>query len=386
MRARLGLVTLYLALAPGLAACESRGKALGGESTAPPSAPARAAALSAQLEPPLPTPVASAALAVARSLQATALRLAPAVGHVPRLVFGKGVLGQLTEDGLRVYSTRDASLVASAPLETPRAVLALADGALLAIGASAMLRVELGHRPVSLPKPVFLPGAEVFADAVQPDRIWIFEGRRAPPRFAGYRLAKGAQVVLLPEQEIALESAAGGVVGTTREGVWLYFTAGRIERFGPGGARLRSLKTPELAVPFLSLPTRRLDQQHFLDEHGLLTRALVTPHFRKLSQHDLGLAPFAAAVADEGRLLAIVAVVGEGPTFELRLFDEALSEQGRAPLLTEPPTGRDDWVQVVTRNLHLAAAPRERLLAVGGPDRVLIFDAQAKQVLSIPSR
>jgi hypothetical protein len=105
-----------------------------------------------------------------------------------------------------------------------------------------------------------------------------------------------------------------------------------------------------------------------------------------LSQHDLALAPFAAAVADEGRLLAIIAVVGEGPTFELRLFDEALSEQGRALLPAEPPTGRDDWVQVVTRNLHLSAAPRERLLAVGGPDRVLIFDARAKQVLSIPSR
>jgi hypothetical protein len=380
-------VTLYLALVPGLSACESRAKPPDGESTEPPRAAARAAALSAQLEPlPSPPPVASAALAVARSLQATALRLAPAAGHVPRLVLGKGVLGQLTEDSLRVYSTHDASLVVSAPLEAPRAVLTLADGGLLAIGASVMVRVEPGHKPVSLPKPLLLPGAEVFADAIQPDRIWIFERRRAPPRLSGYRLAKGSQLVLLPEQEIELESAAGGVVGTTREGVWLYFTAGRIERFGPGGARLSRLTTPELAAPVLSLPTRRLDQQYFLDEQGLLTRALVTPHFRKLSRHDLALAPFAAAVADGGRLLAIIAVVGEGPTFELRLFDEVLSEQGRALLPAEPPTGRDDWVQVVTRNLHLAAAPRERLLAVGGPDRVLIFDARAKQVLSIPSR
>jgi hypothetical protein len=386
MRARLGIVTLYLALAPALSACESRAKPPGEEPAEPPRSPDRAAALSAQLEPRPPAPVTSAALAVARSLQASALRLAPAAGHVPRLVLGKGLLGQLTADSLRVYSTRDASLLVNAPLATPRAVLTLADGALLAIGASAMLRVEPGHQPVSLPKPVFLPGSEVFADAMQADRIWIFEGHRTPPRLAGYRLAKGPRVVLLPEQQIELESAPGGVVGTTREGVWLYFTAGRVERFGPGGARLSGLTTPELSAPFLSLPTRRLDQQYLLDEQGVLMRALVTPRFRKLSQRDLSLAPFAAAVADEGRLLAIVAVAGEGPTFELRLFDEALSEQGRARLPAEPPTGRDDWVQVVTRNLHLSAAPRERLLAVGGPDRVLIFDGQARQVLSIPSR
>jgi hypothetical protein len=387
MRAWLGVVTLSLALAQ-LSACDSREKPRppDGESGALRQAVERTAP-SAQLEPlPPPRPVASAALAVSRSLQANALRLAPAGGRVPRLVLGKGVLGQLTEDSLRVYSTRDASLLVSAPLEKPRALLTLADGALLALGATVMLRVEPGHQPLSFPKPVLLPGADVFADAVQADRIWIFEGRRAPPRLSGYRLTKGSQRVLLPEQELELESPAGGVVGTTREGVWLYFTAGRAERFGPGGARLKGLTTSELAAPSWSLPTRRLDQQYLIDERGQVTRALVTPHFRKLSRHELGLLPFAAAVADEGQLLAIVAVVGDGPTFELRLFDQALLEQGRAALPAEPPTGRDDWVQVVTRNLHLAAAPREPLVAVGGPDGALIFDARAKQVLSIPSR
>jgi hypothetical protein len=325
-------------------------------------------------------------LATERSLQATRLRLPPTPGHVPRLVLGKGVVGQLTEDSLRVYSTRDASLLSSAPLEAPRAVLALADGSLLAIGARAMLRVEPGHKPVSLSKPVFLPGADVFADAVQADRMWIFDGRRAPPRLASYRLEKGGPLVQLPEQELELESPSGGVLGTTREGVWQYFSSGRIERFGPGGARLKTLTTPDLDQNLIVLPTRRLDQQYLLSESGKLTRALVTPHFRKLSEHELGLVPFAAAVADEGRLLAVITVVSEGPTFELRLFDDKLVQRCRVLLPAEPPTGRDDWVQVVTRNLRLAGAAREPLVTVGGPDRVLIFDGQCKNVLSIPSR
>lgn len=381
MRAVLGLVMLCWSTLLGLPGCESRPKPDTSELEPDP----RATPLPLPLEPP-PRAAPSAALAIERSLQEKALRLAPTSGHVPRLVLGKGVVGQLTADSVRVFSTRDASLLVEAPLEAPRAVLTLADGALLAIGARAMLRLEAGHKPAAFPKPMLLPGAEVFADAVQADRIWIFEGRRAPPRLAGYRLASGTQLVLLPEQEIDLESPSGGAVGTTREGVWLYFTPGRVERFGPGGARLKGFATPELEGQFLLLPTRRLDQQYLLNEAGQLTRALVTPLFRKLSRHELGLAPFAAAMADEGRLLAVIALAGEGPRFELRLFDEALALRGRALLPSEPATGRDDWVQVVTRNLQLAGAAREPLVAVGGPERVQIFDDQGKAVLSIPSR
>jgi hypothetical protein len=123
-----------------------------------------------------------------------------------------------------------------------------------------------------------------------------------------------------------------------------------------------------------------------LGDDGQLSRALVTPLFRKLSQVDLGLVPFAADVGDEGRLLAVVAVSGEGPSFELRLFDERLQASGRAALTAEQPTGGDDWVQVVTRNLELACEPRGARVAVGGPDRAVVFDAAAKQILAIPSR
>lgn len=338
---------------------------------------------------PRPAPsVSDAALTVERSIQASKLRLPTRREHVPRLSFGDGVLGQLTANALRVYSTSDASLVVEAPLEAPRAVVTLADGALLALGSSAMLRIE-GKKVTRLPRPVFLPGAELYADAVQRDRIWIFEGRRPAgqrPKLSSFRLQPGVQMLLLAEQEIELESPSGGVFGTTREGVWLYFGAERLERFGPGGARLKGFGLPELLRPFLPLPTRRLDQAYLLGDDGQLTRALVTPHFRKLAQVELGLAPFAADVGDEGRLLAVVAVTGEGPSFELRSFDEQLQPSGRAALAADAPNGRDDWVQVVTRNLELACEPRGTRIAVGGPDRVVLFDARAQQILSIASR
>jgi hypothetical protein len=388
MRLPSGIVLCCVLFAHALLGCNSRPGADQGR-PAPPGAGASPLPADSLLLTPRPAPTRSeAALAIERSLQARSLRLPPRREHVPRLAFGKGVLGQLTAGALRVFSTTDGSLVREVPLQAPRAVVALADGALLAIGVNALLRVE-GDKVSTLPRPVFLPGAELYADAVALDRVWIFEGQRSAgqrPRLSSFRLAAGEQKLLLPEQEIELESPSGGTFGTTREGVWLYFGAERLERFGPGGARLKGFGLPELSRPFSVLPARRLDQSYLLGDDGRVIRALVTPLFRKLSEVDLGLVPFAAQVGDEGRLLAVVAVSGEGPSFELRLFDERLEPTGRTALTAEQPTGSDDWVQVVTRNLHLTCEPRGPLVAVGGPDRVLIFNREAKQVLSIPSR
>jgi hypothetical protein len=329
---------------------------------------------------------ADAALEVQRDLQAR-LRPAPRRDNAPRLAFARGVVAQLTSDAVRVYSALDGSLVLAASLDLPRAVVALADGALLGVGGRAMVRID-GKKVTSLSKPVFLPGADLFADAIAPDRIWIARGRlsSAPPSLSSYVLAPGSDGVMLPEQVLDLDAPSGGSFGLTREGVWLYFTGERIDRFAPAGARLGRLAAPGLKGSFFALPTRRLDQEYLLDDDGHLTRALVTPLFRRLSEAELGVAPLAACVANGARVLAVLALVGVGPRFELRLFDEKLLPMGSVPLSAPGPTGREDWVQVVTRNLELACDPHQDRIAVGGPDQVQILDGRGQLTLSIPSR
>jgi hypothetical protein len=332
-------------------------------------------------------PAASAAAReLTRSLQGRALRLPLRREHRPRLAFGRGVLARLTSEGVSVHSTTDGALVSQHPLEGPRALLSLADGALLAIGARQMSRIEPHGKSRSLPRPVLLPGTEVFADALASDRIWVFDGQREPPTLSSYSLLATAQSLLLPELEVALEAPRGGALGVTREGVWLYFVAERALRLAPGGARLSQLELPPLARPFLVLASRRVDQSLLLAEDGRLTRALVSPVFQKLGGGVLVPAPLHAAVGDEGRLLAIVGVTGAGPAFELFAFDEQLEPLGRTPLPRDEPTGREDWAQVVTRNQELAVAPRSALIAVGGPDRVLCFGAAGNLIFAIPSR
>lgn len=344
-----------------------------------------------------PLPVASASAepsasrgevaAVERQLQTTRLALPPRRRHLPRLAFGSGALGRLRDRDLQVLDERTLAELATLPLEQPRALLSMADGTLVAIGNGGVVRWAPGRALAPTGgRVVVFPGAEVYPDARQPDLLWVFEPDTTPPKLYGYRLGVSSLAgVLAPEQAIELKTPRGGTFGVTREGVWLYVTPGRAERLAPSGLELPAISSGP-AVPSWSLPARRLDQSLWVDESGVLTRALVSPVFKSLSTARTSGSIYAARVGDEGRLLALISVTGAGPRFELALFDAELRERGRASLAAESPTGELDWVRVVTRNQELAVAPREARVAVGGPDRVMIFDGAANAVLSIPIR
>jgi hypothetical protein len=349
--------------------------------------PASAPALP-ETEPWRPHPTASAVAELEKKIQAQKLRPPARRGHEPRLAFGKGVFGQLTADALCVFDTEDFRLLGSEPLEGPRAVVSLADGSLLAFGAKTALHWRLEKRRARpVPRPTLLPGVELYADAQAADVFWIFNGGSGglPATLSSFRLEATETAVPLPEQTITLESPPAGVLGVTREAVWVYLTPGHAERFGPGGARLPGFPLPEAPLPTWLLPSRRLDQGLWLDETGQATRVLLSPSFKRLSDAAT-LGPVVSAdVGEEGQLTALVEVTGPGPRFELELLNAELYRLGRAVLPSEPPTGSDDWVQVVTANQSVVVAPREPRVAVGGPDRVTIFDAGAKKLFSIPS-
>jgi hypothetical protein len=338
-------------------------------------------------------PVNSAVVAFEKALQATKLSPPPRRTHAPQIAFGRGALGQLTPDSLRVFDESDFRLLATEPLESPRALLALADGSLLAIGARGMLHWERDKkRAKTLPRPVLLPGAHLYADAQRGDRFWVVDVQgesgdsRGPGVLHGYSLQPSALPVLLPEQSIELTSPRGGVFGQTREGTWLYATAGRGERFSPGGLRLSGLNLGASALPTWLLPARRLDQSVWLQDSGQVSRVLVSPTYKLLGAEQLPGRAVDADVGDDGQLVAVVVATGEGPRFELLVLDQKLAQLGRRVLPSDEPTGKDDWGKVVTENQSVVVSRLEPRIAVGGPSRLTIFDSECKQLFSIPSR
>jgi hypothetical protein len=359
----------------------------------PPSALPAPSALDLPAPRPSAAPVNSAVVAFEKGLQAKKLPPPPRRTRAPRLAFGKGVLGQLTADSLRVFDEVDFRLLATEPLESPRALLALADGSLLAFGARGMLHWEREKKHGKmLPRPVLLPSAHLYADAQRGDRFWVVdvEGKAGdslgPGLLHGYRLDPSGAPLLVPEQSIELTSPRGGVFGPTREGTWLYVTAGRGERLSPGGLRLSGLSLGDRAPPTWLLPARRLDQSLWVDDSGQVSRVLVSPTYKRLGDAQLPGRVVDADVGDDGQLLAVVVVTGEGPRFELLLLDQKLAPRGRVVLPSDEPTGNDDWVKVVTENQSVAVARLGARIAVGGPARLSIWDDEGKQLFSIPSR
>jgi hypothetical protein len=144
---------------------------------------------------------------------------------------------------------------------------------------------------------------------------------------------------------------------------------------------LPGLTLPEAEPPTRVLPARRLDQAIFVEETGELSRALVVPPFKRLGKPARFAAnPYSVAVADEGRLIAATVVTGPGPRFELELLDDELRSLARVQLPSEPPTGDDDWLRVVTANQFVAASASRPLVAVGGPSRVALFNARGERI------
>jgi hypothetical protein len=338
-------------------------------------------------------PVSSALVALEKTLQQDKLAVPARSSHAPQLAFGKGALGRLTRDALEVYDSADFRLLATEPLESPRAVVALADGSLLALGVQRMLRWERDKKAAArLSKPVLLPEAQLYPDAQQADLLWIFDGQgqggtsARPPTLSSYRLTPDDSSLRLPEQTIELTSPRGGVFGVTREGVWLYCTPRHVERLSPGGLRLPGFALEQARLPTWVAPARRLDQSLWLDETGRAARVLVSPSFKLLSSVQLRGLAVDFSVGDEGRLAAVVVVSAPGPRFELLLLDHALAQQAEVVLPADAPTGADDWVKVVTENQNVVVAAKGGQVAVGGPARVTIFDAGGKQLFSIPSR
>ncbi len=401
MRVWLAVPLLSCSAAIALFACKSRP-----DESPPPIELARSALGTLPSARP-PRPLSSDVVVFEKTVQADKLVPPARSGDCP-LAFGKGVFGQLTKDALRVFDAVDFRLLGTEPLDEPRALLELADGALLAVGASTMLRWEPGKkRPTRLPRPMLLPRVRLYADAQQADLLWVFDdglrvgGAAATATLASYRLTRSMapeprQMVPLPEQTLELTARGGGVLGPTREGVWLFLTppmpnissgelAGHVQRFSPGGLRLPGFTLAGRSPPTWVLPARRLDQSIWVEEAGTVSRVLVSPSYKHLFGLRLAGKVVAAASGDEGRVLAAVEVTGPGPRFELELLNQDLALVSRVVLAADEPTGADDWVHVVTQNQAVVVAAREPRIAVGGPERATIFDAEGRQLFFIPS-
>jgi hypothetical protein len=361
----LGIAALVLAFVGYRVYAIRRGDALEPHAPGSPT-PAGSAALPADAGPPRHLPLDPA---VRRKM-----RLAPRRGAAFALAFGKGRLGQVTEDALTVRDTSTYRVKLKLGLEKPRAVTALADGSLFCPGGRQTLRL-LWHddKPRVYPPMPLLPGSQVFGDRVDPDRVWSVSA--SGKTLFGYDLVKKEGELLGPTELIELEGFDRHALTSIRDGSFVYSTESGFSRFH-GTGKKEPVQANSTDV-FRILPGSRPDTMWLLrlDRRASL-HGLVGGKLARLETVNLEADPFDAESA--GGLLAVLELdqPSDAPwTFVLEVFDVSGKRKFREALPAIETLG-EDWVERLTENRGLAVSADPPAVAIGGPTALTVFDAR----------
>lgn len=301
------------------------------------------------------------------------LRLGPRRGAGFALAFGKSRLGQVTSDGLTVRDAATYRVLFRLDLEKPRAVTALADGSLLCPGAKRTLRL-LRHddKPRVYPLLPLLPGAQVFGDRVDPERVWSMSANGTT--LFGYSLNADKADLLAPTEWVSLDGFDRHALTSLRDGSFMYSTEGGFSRFHGAGQ-----KEPIVANStdvFRILPGSRPDTVWLLRlDRRVSLHSVVAGKLARLETVNLEADPYDADAA--GGLLAVLELdqPSDAPwTFVLEVFDVSGKRKLREALPAMESLG-EDWVDRLTENRNLALSADPPRVAVGGPTALTVFDA-----------
>ncbi|MCC6213934.1 MAG: hypothetical protein IT376_03635 [Polyangiaceae bacterium] len=346
----------------------------------PPTDPPRSVEGGVAARPDAALPEAGSAQALAEIRSGT-LRVAPARTPAQVLALGRGRLARVTATGVEVHDLRvDAGASMEAPLAGARRVVALPDGALLALGRDASLWFDArGKAPVTVGRVSLFPEAVVHPDLADATRVWVAPGFGTALYEYALDPRRGA-LHLAGDLPLELADHDGRVLGATRDGTLLYSTAeGLFRRGGRGRPARLVLEGLELGAILRVLPTTRVDRAVFVHADGRAVLAQVAPSFRAL--RTVALPGDVRDVASGGERLAVVHVEqgkGRPRVWHLAVIhldgpgrlDVALGEDG-------PDLASDDWEARVTADRNVVVSADGALVAVGGRGAVRVWSTES---------
>jgi hypothetical protein len=311
-----------------------------------------------------------AAAAVASVLTSVRSRIslaAPAWEQQP-LAFGRQLLARTAGKELEVLALPALTSVMKVPLADARGVLEIAGGSLVAVGATAALRIDPGAKaPVRLPPVPWLPGTLLLPERRDSQLLWSVQtvGRL----FVRQRLDLDPTRSF--DKEVTPEGYDGGPVTVLRDGAFLYRAKGGVRRAMPEG---RSVVFKSELVPWRLLPGRRVDQAWVVAEDGTVELWQLGDRIAVQLRFAAGAAPFAAAAS--AQYLALVVVdepAGSQRKFRLLAYDNEGARVLERVLPPGEPEIGEGWEAIAVRDRHVALADADPFVAVGGPTSLEVF-------------
>jgi hypothetical protein len=328
-------------------------------------APARPAASAAPV--PDEPPAARAIASVLASVHARISLAAPEWELQPQC-FGRHMLVRLGQERVEVIALPELATAFETPLEGPRAVVELAGGSIVAVGARLALRLDPGAKaPVRLPVVPWLPGTLLVPERRDSNLLWAVQ--RAGKQFLRQRLVLDPTHAF--DKEITLEGYDGGPVTALRDGAFFYRAGDGVRRALPEG-RPRPY-APDF-TPWRLLPGPRVDEAWAVAEDGRIELWQLAERLLVKARFAAGAPPFSAAANPDYLALVLVDEPGVAERrFRLRVFrnDGTLALERALP--PGPPEVGEDWTEVAVRDRHIALSDAEPLVAVGGPGALEVF-------------
>ena len=333
-----------------------------------------------------PHSAASAAASAVVAIRDTTLPIMAPRAPAQRLVFGRGMLGELSADRLLIRSMLRPEQDKTFALSGGRALTALPSGALLAIDAEAVYRVDPGAaKPRSYKRVSFFPDSELLPERSDGQFFWVVH--RVTQTALRYRLENSELPMLVSDVETKLEGYDGGAIEMSRDGVFVYSTAGGIARQVPRGKAV-IFKPPVGSsgkAIWRLLPAGRLDQLWVVSEDGEVELWTLIPNAPLVRKFRVAERPYeAVAAADALAFVTVVQERGQARRFLALVYDGQGAERFRIELPNDPATSSENWLSNVTQNKGIAVSESEKKLAVGGPTWLGLWDLETGASLARP--
>ena len=293
-----------------------------------------------------------------------------------RVAFVHGRLAVLTSDALVVRDTKSWKEIAKVPALEPRRVIGLADGSVLAASKDDVTTLAPRKNEVTRTSriPLF-PESVLFPDLRKERRMWVLHG--FDPTLYGYEIEDDGKLNTL--DFIELKDFDLKAFTALKDGSFLYTTKKGLRRFFPGG-RAENVSLPEGPGVWRLLTTRRIDQVWVAREGGTfellgiaggkgqVVRSLTLPSAYDVATSNTAIAILRLERSDKKRHFALRVVDADGK----QLMEQEL------PLSKAPGDG-EDWVEQITKNRAVAIAPKEPLVAVGGPTWLSVWNYKTQK-------
>jgi hypothetical protein len=360
---RLGCAGSWLVL---LAACNPRSKRaqpspqLSAQAVAPPSASSSRAA--------------SAIAEVLRSVHEDKLQVVAPGLQTSRLSFGRAGLLQASGSKVILRELKQGDSVAEASLGAVRAVARGADGALFALGASGSVRFGAGKEaPRRFGHVTFFPSSGLYPDLERPDFLYVYD----PAQQVLYRYAFDSDAAALAPiaAQVALEGCTAAL-SQLRDGAFVCRSANGIVRKAPRGAKSELKLPPSIPEPFRLLPAPRLDEVFAVSRAGEVVHVRLERGTPELGRFQLPAPPFAAVANAEALAFILVSPPAPGVPRRWSLLVTDLTGQARfgTDLAEKGASAGEDWMEAIIEDKNLAISESGPLVAVGGADRVQVWD------------